>query len=174
MSDASSRKILVLGSRWSGKSVLIKCLDEICSLQKTANDEFFHTTPTVGKMITEIKYKRNQTFQLHEVGAQLSCVWDKYYVGNQFDKMIYVIDLRQPRTISFNSERLKEISEQTTIKPNNILLVFNKANEISSLSKTALIELLDLDSLWNEGIQIIETNTRTRMNISTLLDWLAR
>jgi len=174
MSDNLTKKILVLGSRWSGKSLLIKRLEEICSSSKLVNDDFLYTTTTIGKTITIIKYKRNQLFELHELGATLSCLWKTFYMSTHFDKIIYVIDSTQPWAISFTYEQLKEISEQIPIKPKNILLIFNKINEINSLNKTALIELLNLNSIWNGEVDIIETNVRTEINLSTLLDWLTR
>jgi len=174
MSDIITKKILVLGSRWSGKSLLIKRLEDICSSTKTTHDDFLYTTATIGKTLTMIKYKRNQTFELHELGATLGCLWKTFYMSTHFDKIIYVIDSTQPWAISFTFEQLKEISEQIPMKPKNILLVFNKINEINSLNKTALIELLDLNSFWNGEVDIIETNARTGTNLSSLLDWLTR
>jgi signal recognition particle receptor subunit beta len=174
MSDIITKKILVLGSRWSGKSLLIKRLEDICSSTKTTNDDFLYTTTTIGKTLTTIKYKRNQAFELHELGATLGCLWKTFYMSTHFDKIIYVVDSTQPWSISFTFEQLKEISEQIPIKPKNILLVFNKINEINSLNKTALIELLDLNSFWNGEVDIIETNARTGTNLSSLLDWLTR
>lgn len=175
MSDILTKKILVLGSRWSGKSLLIKRLEDICSPAKIANDdEFLYTTTTIGKTLTLMKYKRNQSFELHELGATLGSLWKSFYMSNHFDKIMYVIDSTQPWAISFTLEQLKEISEQIPIKPKNILLVFNKMNEINSLNKTALIELLDLNSIWTEEVDIIETNARTGTNLPSLLEWLSR
>ncbi|CAF1439508.1 unnamed protein product [Rotaria magnacalcarata] len=174
MSDTSGRKILVLGSRWSGKSFIIKRLEDICSSPKTAVDEFVYTTPTIGKTLTMMKYKRSQTLELHDIGAQLGCLWKQFYTSTHFDKIMYVIDSTQPWSISLTFEQLKEIYEQITIKPKNVLLVFNKTNEINSLSKIALIELLDLGSIWNGEVEIIETNARTGANLTALLEWLTR
>ncbi len=174
MSEILTKKILVLGSRWSGKSLLIKRLEDICSPLKTNNEEFLSTTTTIGKTLTVIKYKRNQSLEFHELGATLGCLWKSFYTSTHFDKIIYVIDSTQPWAISFTLEQLKEISEQIPIKPKTILLVFNKTNEINSLNKTALIELLDLNSMWKGEIDIIETNARTGMNLSSVLDWLTR
>jgi hypothetical protein len=174
MSDISTKRILVLGSRWSGKSLLIKRFEEICSSPKTVHDDFLHTTTTIGKTITTMKYKRNQLFELHELGATLGCLWKTFYMSTHFDKIIYVIDSTQPWAISFTFEQLKEISEQIPIKPKNILLVFNKTNEMNALNKTALIELLNLDSMWKGEVDIIETNARTGTNLSSVLDWLTR
>ncbi|CAF0725345.1 unnamed protein product [Rotaria sp. Silwood1] len=172
MSDILTKKILVLGSRWGGKSLLIKRLEEMCSSSKLINDEFLYTTATIGKTLTVIKNKRHQSFELHELGATLGCLWKTFYMSTHFDKIIYVIDSTQPWSISFTFEQLKEICEQIPIKPKNILLVFNKTNEINSLNRTALIELLDLDSIWKGEVEIIETNARTGTNLSSLLDWL--
>ena len=174
MSDILPKKILVLGSRWSGKSLLIKRLEECSSSSKIINDEFLCTTTTIGKTLTTIKYKRNQSVELHELGATLGCLWKSIYMSTHFDKIIYVIDSTQPSAISFAFEQLKEISEQIPIKPKNILLVFNKINEVNSLNKAALIELLDYDSIWKGEVDIIETNARTGVNLSSLLDWLTR
>lgn len=174
MSDILTKRILVLGSRWSGKSLLIKRLEEICSSSKTNHDDFLYTTTTIGKTLTIIKYKRNQSFEFHELGATLSCLWKTFYMSTHFDKIIYVIDSTQPWSISFTYEQLKEISEQIPIKPKNILLIFNKINEINSLTKIALIELLDLSTLWNGEVDIIEINARNGTNLSALLEWLTR
>lgn len=174
MSELISKKILVLGSRWSGKSLLIKHLAEISSTDKHSNDEFLYTTMTVGKTITTIKYKRNHLLEFHELGATLGCLWKTFYMSIHFDKILYVIDCTQPWSIAFTFEQLKEISEQIPIQSKNILLVFNKTNEINALNKMALMELLDINSLWNGDVDIIETNARTEMNLSALLDWLIR
>jgi 50S ribosomal subunit-associated GTPase HflX len=72
------------------------------------------------------------------------------------------------------AKQWNDISEQISIKPKNIFWIFNKMNEIISLNKTALIELLDLDSIWKGEVDIIETSARTGMNLSSLLDWLTR
>lgn len=174
MSEISPKKILVLGSRWSGKSLLIKRLEDFCSASKITSDDFLCTTTTIGKTLTTIKYKRNQSLEFHELGATLGCLWKTFYMSTHFDKILYVVDCTQPWSISFTFEQLKEISEQIPIKAKHLLLVFNKANEVNALNKTALIELLDLNSIWKDDVDIIETNARTGTNLSAVLDWLIR
>lgn len=174
MSDVSGKKILVLGSRWSGKSFLIKRLEEFCSSSKTVSDQLISTAPTIGKNLTVIKYKRYQPIELHDIGATLSCLWKQFYQSTNFEKIVYVIDSTQPWSISFAFEQLKEIYDQISIKPKNFLVVFSKSNETNSLNKTSLIELLDLNAFWNGEAEIIETNARTGMNLSSLVDWLIR
>lgn len=174
MSEVIPKKILVLGSRWSGKSLLIKRFEEICSTNKHANDDFLYTTMTVGKTLTTIKYKRNHLLEFHELGATLGCLWRTFYMSIHFDKILYVIDCTQPWSIAFTCEQLKDISEQIPMNTKNILLVLNKSNEINALNKTAMMELLDVNSFWNGDVEILETNARTGMNLSALLDWLIR
>ncbi|CAF0856467.1 unnamed protein product [Adineta ricciae] len=151
MSEVLTKKILVLGSRWSGKSFLIKRFEDLCSTSKISTDEFVCTTATLGKTVTPIKYKRNHTFELHELGGTMSCLWKSIY-----------------------TKQLKEITEQIPIKHKNVLLIFNKTNEINSLTKAALMELLDIDTVWNGDIDIIETNARLGTNLTAVLDWLTR
>ena len=160
MSDTKSRRILILGSCWSGKSHLIKRLENFCSSSKENHNEFILTKPTVGRTITSIKYQSKHFLELHEVGGKLVSSWNNYYMNNCYEKLIYVIDSTQPWTISFTFEQLKEISNQIPIRSKNILLIFNKVNEYHSLNKFALMELLDLNSLWKEKVQI-----RNHMNI---------
>ncbi|UJR25811.1 hypothetical protein I4U23_007161 [Adineta vaga] len=179
MSEILTKKILVLGSRWSGKSLLIKRLDDLCSSSssttKNSNEECtYTTTATIGKIYTPIKYKRNHTFELHELGGALGCLWKSIYSNTDFNKIIYVIDSTQPWSIAYSLEQLKEIIEQITIKSKNILLIFNKSNEINSLTKTALMELLDVNTIWKDDIEIIETNARLGTNLSSVLDWLIK
>lgn len=174
MSEISPKRILVLGSRWSGKTLLIKRFEEYCASSKINPDDFLSTTTTVGKILTTIKYKRHQTFEFHELGATLNCLWKTFYTSTHFDRIIYVVDVTQPWSISLTFQQLKDISEQILIKPKNLLLIFNKTNEINSLTKTALIELLDIDSIWKSDVDIIETNARTGMNISLVFEWLSR
>ena len=174
MSDIITKKIFVLGSRWSGKSLLIKRLEELCSTSKPTNDDFLHTTMTTGKNLTNIKYKRNQILEIHELGATLNSLWKQFYLSTNFDKIVYVIDCTQPWSIAFTCEQLKDIAENIPMKKKNIILVLNKTSEINALNKTALIELLDLNSLWYGDVEIIETNARTGMNLSALLDCLIR
>lgn len=174
MAEVLTKKILVLGSRWSGKSFLIKRFEDLCSTSKISTDEFVSTTATLGKTVTPIKYKRNHTFELHELGGAMSCLWKLIYTSTDFDKIIYVIDSTQPWSIAFSLEQLKEIIEQIPIKHKNILLIFNKTNEINALTKAALMELLDIETICKGDIDIIETNARLGTNLTSVLDWLAR
>ena len=174
MSEPLANKVLVLGSRWSGKSLLIKRLHELCTSPKPVQDDFVATTSTLGKTLTVMKYKRNQSLEMHELGAMLGCLWKSFHTSTHFAKIVYVIDATQPWSIALTLEQLKEICEQTTIKPKNILLVLNKANEINAANRTAVRELLDLDALWNGEVELMETNARKGTNLSALLDWLIR
>lgn len=173
MSDIISKKILVLGSRWSGKSLLIKRLEELCATSKQTNDDFLYTTMTQGKTLTSMKYKRNP-LEIHEIGSTLTSLWKTFYSSTNFEKIVYVIDCTQPWSIAFTSEQLKDIAENIPMKKKNIILVLNKTNEINALNKTALIELLDLNTLWHGDVEMIETNARTGLNLTALLDCLIR
>lgn len=174
MSELLTKKVLVLGSRWSGKSLLIKRLEDLSVSPKSANDEFAHTTATVGKTLTVIPYKRNHTLELHELGGTLSCLWESFYKRTDFDKIVYVVDATQPWSMAFSLEQLKEIAELTAIKPKNMLIVVNKANEINALTKSALTELLDLNTIWKGEVDVLETNARAGTNVPAVLDWLTR
>jgi GTPase SAR1 family protein len=172
MSEVSNKKILVLGARWSGKSLLIKRLNDSPSSNKGSETEFISTTSTSGKTITLVQYKRPQKLELHELGAPLACSWQRFHTSDHFEKILYVIDATQPWAMSFTLQQLKEIFEQTTITSKQILLVLNKVNEINSLTRTVVHELLDLDSLWNGQVELIEVNARTGLNLLTLLERL--
>ena len=174
MSNASPSQVLVLGSRWSGKSLLIKRLEELCSPVKSASDEFVTTISTSGKTVTTLQYKRNPKLEIHDLGANFACAWKSFHSSHHFEKFLCVIDATQPWSISVTLEQLKEIAEQTMISPKHVLLVVSKAHEVNSLNKTAIRELLDLNSIWNGEMELLETNARTGMNLSALLEWLIR
>ncbi|CAF5069130.1 unnamed protein product, partial [Rotaria sp. Silwood1] len=54
---------------------------DICSSSsKIINVEFLYTTTTIDITITTMKYKRNQLFDLHELGATLDCLWKSIYM----------------------------------------------------------------------------------------------
>lgn len=174
MSNISTSKVLVLGSRWSGKSLLIKRLEELCSPVRSASDEFISTTSTLGKTLTHLQYKRNDKLEIHELGANFTCTWKTFYASDHFEKLLYVIDATQPWSMSVTLEQLKEIVEQVTLSSKHVLLVVNKVNEVNSINKATIRELLDLGSIGNGEIEVIETNARTGMNLPVLLEWLIR
>ncbi|CAF4831189.1 unnamed protein product [Rotaria sp. Silwood1] len=74
-------------SQINGWCLLIKRLDDICSSSsKIINVEFLYTTTTIDITITTMKYKRNQLFDLHELGATLDCLWKSIYMSIHFEK----------------------------------------------------------------------------------------
>ena len=172
MSDTTKKKILVLGSRCSGKSMLIKRLEELCGPSKIQSDEFISTKNTVGKQITQMIYKRNQRLEIHELGGALISIWWSFYTSDHFEKILFVIDVTQPWSMSMTFEFLKDIQEKTSILAKQILFVLTKTGEINAIDLVSIRELIDFNSLWYGQVEIMEINARERKNIERVLDWL--
>lgn len=174
MTNSSTKKILVLGSRWSGKSLLIKRLEELSSSNKISQNEFLSTTITVGQTLTTLHYKRNEKIEIHEVGGTLASLWNSFYSNAHFEKILFVIDLTQTWSMASVSEQLREINDQTTIGSKQILLVLNKCKQTNAMNSMTVRELLDLKTLWKGEVSFIETDARTGANLSALLEWITR
>ncbi|CAF1385407.1 unnamed protein product, partial [Didymodactylos carnosus] len=156
--SSSSVSILVLGCRSSGKSLLIKRLDELSNgLHQKNFDEFIHIQSTIGKTLTLFKWKRKM-IELHELGGILAPIWKSSYSSSSvrdnkiiFDKLIYIIDTTQATASSFVIEHLENIILNFK---RNILIILNKYMEDNSMTQNELNELFDLKTLVSTQTQV--------------------
>lgn len=170
MSEATNRKILLLGNRSTGKSFLTKRLEQIGS----SNNEFLETNNTNGKQITTVVLKRKQQIEIHEISGNFLPVWRNLCRNLQFDKIIFVVDMTQPWSMSSNFQILREIEEENLLEPKNIFVALNKTEEKNSIGRTTLNELIDFRLLFNGNLDLLETDFRTGKNLERIVDFLTR
>ncbi|XP_039260900.2 ADP-ribosylation factor-like protein 16 [Styela clava] len=191
--------ILVIGPTGSGKTLLLKQLEELSknshlsSAKKkdksqsdlhdakplTSNDQddarenVPATMPTMGTNICAIKFPRKKEINLKEVGGSMAPIWKSSY--EDAEKVIYVIDFSNPFQVSSTTIRLLEMLSDEKLKDKNILLLLNKIDNFTTVYPAEMRYMLMLDSIISHApqtITTIESSAKYGSGLQDVVDWI--
>nr|XP_039260900.1 ADP-ribosylation factor-like protein 16 [Styela clava] len=191
--------ILVIGPTGSGKTLLLKQLEELSknshlsSAKKkdksqsdlndakpsTSNDQddarenVPATIPTMGTNICAIKFPRKKEINLKEVGGSMAPIWKSSY--EDAEKVIYVIDFSNPFQVSSTTIRLLEMLSDEKLKDKNILLLLNKIDNFTTVYPAEMRYMLMLDSIISHApqtITTIESSAKYGSGLQDVVDWI--
>ena len=147
--EGHDKKILFLGLDNAGKTTL---------LFKIKDDEFKDTVPTVGLNVEQITYK-DMTLTLWDVGGQARKLWKHYY--DKVDGVIMVIDSSDVDRMKIVKDELSKIVVEPGLETVPILILANKQDLESALSKDEISELLSIKEIQRKNMIFHSCSART-------------
>ena len=147
--EGHDKKILFLGLDNAGKTTL---------LFKIKDDEFKDTVPTVGLNVEQITYK-DMTLTLWDVGGQARKLWKHYY--DKVDGVIMVIDSSDIDRMKIVKDELSKIVVEPGLETVPILVLANKQDLDSALSKQEISELLSIKEIQRKNMIFHSCSART-------------
>ena len=147
--EGHDKRILFLGLDNAGKTTL---------LFKIKDDEFKETVPTVGLNVEQITYK-DMTLTLWDVGGQARKLWKHYY--DKVDGVIMVIDSSDVDRMKIVKEELSKIVVEPGLETVPILVMANKQDLESALSKAEISEMLAIKELQRKNLIFHSCSAKT-------------
>ena len=147
--EGHDKKILFLGLDNAGKTTL---------LFKIKDDEFKDTVPTVGLNVEQITYK-DMTLTLWDVGGQARKLWKHYY--DKVDGVIMVIDSADSDRMKIVKDELSKIVIEPGLETVPILVLANKQDLDSALSKAEISELLSMKDIQRKNLIFHSCSAKT-------------
>lgn len=176
--------ILCVGTSGSGKSVLLKCLQNKSNPGLLQADLMMSTIPTVGSnlvTLTRIRMKKNQTLPpeevvIREVGGTLAPIWHSYVESGAMKGILYLVDASNPETIGASTLYMIELIGGQPVTANlEVMVVFTKTDLKSGRSLSELKAIMRLDQIMamtNQKITCVTFNTETMANLTEIHDWV--
>jgi GTPase SAR1 family protein len=144
-------ELLVLGPEGSGKSLLIRRLQQLCADGDEEGDPSESTIPTVGVDISSVDVDE-KPITIREIGATMASKWESYFEG--CSALLFVIDVSDLGAIASDLVLLQEVlSNKATISGKPFAILFNKMDLISDHSTVAVMyNLLRIEDLQRENM----------------------
>ena len=148
-------EFLVIGSESSGKTLLIKKIKNIYDNENNNNEDDIEedTMATVGVDITTISLNNNNKITLREIGGSMVSRWLTFIDDDNYNVLIFVIDISNMSSLSTSLVLLIEMFEIVlkVKKPKNILILFNKIDLIDITSQQIARNILSINEIIIEG-----------------------
>lgn len=161
--------VLCLGPTGSGKTLLLKKLQNVNSVDQTTS-----SVSTVGTNIFTIKNGDKQIL-IRELGGVMAPLWSKYFVGE--DKVIYVVDASNLCQISAAGVLLYTILVNPCLKNAQFLLVLTKMDVSYRQMRNEALLMLQMARLQKEirqKITILEASAISGEGRDNILEWLKK
>lgn len=144
-------ELLVLGPEGSGKSLLIRRLQQLCADGDEEGDQSESTIPTVGVEISSVDIDE-KLLTIREIGATMASKWESYFQG--CSALLFVVDVSDLGAIASDLVLLHEVlSNKATITGKPFAILFNKMDLVSDPSTVAVMyNLLRIEDLQRENM----------------------
>ena len=144
-------ELLVLGPEGSGKSLLIRRLQQLCADGDEEGDQSDSTIPTVGVDISSVDIDE-KLMTIREIGATMASKWESYFQG--CSALLFVVDVSDLGAIASDLVLLHEmLSNKATITGKPFAILFNKMDLVGDPSTVAVMyNLLRIEDLQRENM----------------------
>lgn len=161
--------VLCLGPTSSGKTLLLKKLQNVNSVDRTTG-----SVPTVGTNIFTVKLGDKQVL-IRELGGVMAPLWSKYFEGE--NKVIYVVDASNLCQVSAAGVLLYTILANPNLRNAKFLLVLTKMDVSYRQMRNEALLMLQMTRLQNEirqKITILEASAISGEGRENILEWLKK
>uniref|UniRef100_A0A1B0BVE8 ADP-ribosylation factor-like protein 16 n=1 Tax=Glossina palpalis gambiensis TaxID=67801 RepID=A0A1B0BVE8_9MUSC len=199
MSLARHPDCLCLGPKRSGKTHLLKALQDPDSIDETS-----YSTPTVGTSIYNIIFPTDgkdtfkstghmvkeeedslkigkkgkavvplKSIRVLEIGGNMAPIWRQYFDGVK--KLIYVVDTANLCQISSAGVLLYSILAEPRLQKVRILLVLSKMDYAYRQMRNEALLMLQMSKLQKQirqTVTIVEASSVSKIGFSNIYDWL--
>lgn len=163
-----SGEVLLIGCEGSGKTLLSRHLQKLCSSASALNT---HTRPSVGTEIAHLTHSRH-AFSLREVGGVMLPLWPRYFDGCK--AFIFVADSCSAAAAGGVIEWYNLLAaDGMRTKP--ALLLLNKRDHPEALPDATLHKLFRPSDFIRAGqaVTVLPVSALTGEGLPAVLDWVA-
>ncbi|KAL2504462.1 ADP-ribosylation factor-like A1A [Abeliophyllum distichum] len=127
--------------------------------------------PTVGFNMRKVT-KGNVTIKLWDLGGQqrFRAMWERYCRG--VSAILYVVDAADRDSIPISRSELHDLVNKPTLTGIPLLVIGNKIDKSEALSKEALVNQLELNSITDREVSCYMISCKDNVNIDVVIDWL--
>lgn len=191
---------LVLGPEGSGKTLLIRKLQQHCKKNKkrcrpeegkaavrgdqeaslledpvgVSIQDINQTIPTVGTNLEHLQFSKTVSCTLKEYGGQLAPIWCDAY--GDASMIIYTIDSSNQVQVSASTILLLDLLSSQDLQGKPILIFFNKTDLPLGLGLVEYKSVMRLDDIVEHATQmlkVVEGSCWSGRGIDIILDWIA-
>lgn len=139
--DKSSKQILLVGLDSAGKTTL---------LYRLKLRENIDTMPTIGFNVEETEPVKGLKLTIWDVGGQAKMrqIWENY--ARNIQGIIWMIDSNDSSRFAESKEELKNLLKIPACNSVPILILANKQDLPHAISKSRLVNILNLNSIEND------------------------
>lgn len=167
--------ILTVGPVSSGKSSLIKRLEEVSAPEYRRMQ---HTFATTGLNITDLRLSNSSSRKsvcvtTRELGGVMYNLWTKHAIDRDIDAIIFVVDGSNREFFPTAHVGLYDILTCGSTAP--LLIVFNKADLCSDGDVEQYKQALGIDRLRefaNQEISVVKTSVKTMFGVEKMHSWI--
>ncbi|KAL2528141.1 ADP-ribosylation factor-like A1A [Forsythia ovata] len=129
--------------------------------------------PTVGFNMRKVT-KGNVIIKLWDLGGQrrFRTMWERYCRG--VSAILYVVDAADRDSIPISRSELHDLVNKPTLTGIPLLVIGNKIDKSEALSKEALVDQLELNSLTDREVCCYMISCKDNVNIDVVIDWLIK
>ncbi|GFQ04765.1 ADP-ribosylation factor-like protein 8b [Phtheirospermum japonicum] len=129
--------------------------------------------PTVGFNMRKVT-KGNVTIKLWDLGGQrrFRTMWERYCRG--VSAIVYVVDAADRDGIPISRSELHDLLKKPSLEAIPLLVLGNKIDKSEALSKQALVDQLDLNSITGREVCCYMISCKESVNIDVVIDWLIK
>ncbi|KAI3462171.1 hypothetical protein Pfo_018834 [Paulownia fortunei] len=129
--------------------------------------------PTVGFNMRKVT-KGNVTIKLWDLGGQrrFRSMWERYCRG--VSVIVYVVDAADRDSIPISRSELHDLLKKPSLGGIPLLVLGNKIDKSEALSKQALVDQLDLNSITDREVCCYMISCKESVNIDVVIDWLIK
>lgn len=176
---------LILGPEGSGKTLLIRKLEEYSKRKKvakepdrqdyvsTASQAINHTVPTVGVNLAVLKLAKGVSCTIRESGGQMVPLWPNKYEDCKM--VIFVIDSSNQIQVSASTILLLDVLSSEFLKGKPVMVFFNKTDSPLGLGLVEYKSVMRLDDIVlhaKQDMTVVDGSCFTGEGIGAVLEWL--
>lgn len=168
--------ILCLGAKNSGKTVLLKRLQEANFASLNNFSEMPTTVPTVGTNIVYLKLPNlKEAITIEEIGGEMSPIWSNYF--SSCSAFLYLIDSSNLTLVTETFLSLLPVLKYALQNEKPVHLILSKTDVKSLITpKELLDDILFLDSLLKttpkQRLDFTECSCITGKGLKQVFDWI--
>lgn len=167
--------ILTIGPVSSGKSSLIKRLEEVSAPEYRRMP---HTFATTGLNISDLRLnnstnRKNALVTVRELGGVMYNLWTKHAVDRDIDAIVFVVDGSNREFFPTAHVGLYDVLTCGSTAP--LLIVFNKADLCSDAEMDRYRQALGVDRLKDfahQEISVVKTSVKTMFGVEKMHSWI--
>ena len=167
-----SGEVLLIGCEGSGKTLLSRHLQKLCSKDPSATLDV-QTKPSVGVELAHLAHSR-RAFTLREVGGVMLPLWPRYFDG--CSALVFVADTTDAAASGSAVVEWYNLLADAQLQSKPALLLFNKRDSAQALPDLTLRMLFRLSELVSVGqeraITVLPVSALTGEGLPAVLDWV--
>ena len=172
---SNESRVLVLGAEGTGKTLLLKRIQNLAENGVDGCKDFESVPSTVSTIGTNIAVAvlSKRKVNLRELGGAMAPIWKNYF--DEAHAVIFLIDVSNNIQVSASTILLYDVLGSDNLAKMPVLLLLNKADLSSSLTIQELkfiLRLPDLKRLASQSIKVVECSLKSGMGMQDIREWL--